>query len=82
MAKISQIDALKMLEEAFEESAGALQPDTPRDDIIGWDSMGALALMAELDSRFNLVLTAEQSKKMRRVSDVLDYLRAQDVLEG
>ena len=82
MKKMSDTDALSMLEEAFEESAGALRADTLREDVAGWDSMGALALMAELDSRFSLLLTAEQSKKMRRVSDALDYLKANGAIES
>lgn len=69
-----------MLTEAFEAPAGSLTPETARDDIDGWDSMGALALMAELDERFGITLSAEESKKMRAVSDVLKLLAAHDVL--
>jgi acyl carrier protein len=77
---ISEQQALEMLEQAFDEPSGALRPDSLRENIPGWDSMGALALMAELDDRFNLALTAEKSKQMRLVSDILEYLREQGVL--
>jgi acyl carrier protein len=43
--------------------------------------MGALMLMAELDERFGLELTAEVSRRMRRIGDVLDFLHRQGVLQ-
>lgn len=69
-----------MLENAFEAAPSSLRPDTMRDAIEGWDSMGALALMAEFDSHFNLELTAEQSRSLRSIADVIEYLRAHGAL--
>ena len=80
MVCLSTAEALRMLGEAFAEPA-PLAPDMSRDDVDGWDSMGALMLMAELDERFGLQLTAEESRDMRRVGDVLEYLRAHGVLD-
>lgn len=79
--RISEHEALAMITEAFAE-AEPLTPSMQRDDIAGWDSMGALMLMAELDERFGLQLEAEDSRAMRQVSDVLDYLRSHGVLDG
>ena len=81
IVRISVAEAVQMLAEAFAESPEDLSPMRSRDDIGGWDSMGALMLMAELDERFNLQLDAEQSKAMRSVGDVLAYLREQGVLD-
>lgn len=80
MTKISTSDALKMLSEAFEEPVANLRPDVSRDDVPGWDSMGALTLMAELDERFGIELTADDSKKMTRIDDVLQLLRKHGAL--
>jgi len=80
MNTISQAAALKMLAEAFDEPVENLTPDTDRDSIGGWDSMGALTLMAELDERFGIVLTAEQSVEMRHIRDVLALLRSHGAL--
>ena len=80
MNTLSQPAALKMLAEAFDEPVENLSPDTDRDHIAGWDSMGALTLMAELDERFGIVLTAEQSVEMRHSRDVLAHLRSHGAL--
>jgi acyl carrier protein len=75
-AKLSLDDALQMLAECFAEAAADLGPERVREDIAGWDSMGALMLMAELDERCHLQLSAEQSRSLRSVGDVLAFLRA------
>ena len=80
MSKISVSDALEMLSGVFEEPAENLSPDVFREDIPGWDSMGALVLMAELDERFGIVLTADESRDMVRIDDLLQFLRRHGVL--
>jgi acyl carrier protein len=80
MTKISTSEALKMLSDAFEEPVANLRPEVSRDDVPGWDSMGALTLMAELDERFGIELTADDSKKMTRIDDVLQLLRKHGAL--
>ncbi len=71
---------LEMLSECFNEPVDALNPETLREQVPGWDSMGALLLIAELDERFSLELTAERSRDMKKVSDLLDFLKEQGVL--
>ena len=78
--RLTRDDALAMLADAFAEP-GPLNAGMQRDDVVGWDSMGALMLMAELDERFGLQLTAEQSKAMGSIGDVLGYLQAHGVLD-
>ncbi|QHE84951.1 acyl carrier protein [Hydrogenophaga sp. BPS33] len=77
---ISESDALGMLAECFNMPVDALHADLERDAIDDWDSMGALMLMAELDERFGLELTAEVSREMTRIGDVLAFLRVHGVL--
>jgi acyl carrier protein len=77
---VSITQALQLLAETFDEPAGSLTPDTSRDAIAGWDSMGALSLMAELDERFDIELTADASRAMRSVADILALLRQHGAL--
>ena len=80
MATITRAEASKMLADAFEAPLDSIKPEVARDDIAGWDSMGALSLMAELDERFNITLSAEESKKMRSIADVFTLLSRNGVL--
>lgn len=80
MNPISTLQALQLLAETFDEPVERMAPATSRDAIAGWDSMGALSLMAELDERFNIELSAEASRAMARVADVIDLLRRHGAL--
>ena len=73
-------EALAMLAEAFNEPVENLAPDVARASVPGWDSMGALMLIAEIDERFGLELAAEESRAMKQVSDVLAYLQRHGLL--
>jgi acyl carrier protein len=80
MNPISTSQALSLLAETFDEPVERIALVTPRDAIAGWDSMGALSLMAELDERFNIELTADASRAMARISDVVDLMRRHGAL--
>ena len=80
--KLSSDQVLRLLAEVFDEPVERLASSTSRDMIAGWDSMGALSLMAELDERFGIELTAESSRSMARIDDVLDLLRQHGALVG
>lgn len=79
-SKITLSDAVGMLAEAFDEPAASLHQDRLRDTIPGWDSMGALMLIAELEERFSIELSAEESRTMTRVADALDFLQRHELL--
>lgn len=79
-SKITLSDAIGMLAEAFDEPAASLHRDRLRDTIPGWDSMGALMLIAELEERFSIELSAEESRTMTRVADALDFLQRHELL--
>lgn len=78
--KMTVAEAMEMMSVAFDEPLERLVPELGRDAIQGWDSMGALMLIAEIDERFGIELTAETSLAMRSVNDVLDFLRRHDLL--
>ncbi|MGQ3000999.1 MAG: acyl carrier protein [Hydrogenophaga sp.] len=78
--QVSVSDALAMLAECFNLPVEDMHADLQRDAIDDWDSMGALMLMAELDERFGIELTAEVSREMTRIGDVLAFLKVHGVL--
>lgn len=73
-------DALAMLAECFNLPVQDVHADLQRDAIDDWDSMGALMLMAELDERFGIELTADVSRQMTNIGDVLAFLRTHGAL--
>lgn len=79
--KLKLADAIDMLAEAFDESAESIQPERLRESIAGWDSMGALLLIAEIEERFEVELSAEESRGMTQIADVLKFLRRHELLE-
>ncbi len=77
---ISEAQAIGIFAECFNVDANTLTPVTRREAIPGWDSMGALMLMAEFDERFQLELGADASRAMQSIGDALQFLRQHGVL--
>ncbi len=75
-------EALQMLAGVFEEPIGSLSPASRREDIVGWDSMGFLTLMAEFDDRFGIALTTAQLESLASIADVLQLMRDHDLLDN
>ncbi len=78
--KVTTAAALQMLADAVMEDVASLEPGRLREEIPGWDSMGALMLMAELDEHLGLVLDADASRAMATVADYIAHLRASNAL--
>jgi acyl carrier protein len=78
--KITIEAALIMFADIFEFPAGALTPDTRQEDIEGWDSLGVLTLMAELDSRFGVILSASQLESLKKIDDLINVLKINNKL--
>ena len=72
---MSQNEALHWVADLFEESAEGIQPDTSRDVIPNWDSLGVLTLMAGLSERFDITVDADELAEMKCVDDILAVLR-------
>jgi acyl carrier protein len=75
MLRMDQSEALHWIAELFEETAAGILPDTPRDAIPNWDSLGVLTLMAGLSEQFDITVNADELAGMQRVDDVLAVLR-------
>lgn len=78
---MTEKEALVWVAGLFEQSAEKLTPETPRDDIPMWDSLGVLTLMAEFDEKFGIVLTDADMRAMRQVGHILDVLRQHGKLQ-
>lgn len=74
-------EALRWIAEMFEESANNVQPETLRDDIPTWDSLGVLTLMAGLSERFDITVEADALGTMKSVDDILKVLRRAGMLD-
>lgn len=73
-------EALKWLAGIFEEDPAGIAPETPREDIPTWDSLGVLTLMAELDQKCGILLTEQELKSMARIDDILQVMNARGKL--
>ena len=72
---MTQRDGVEWIAKLFEISHEQLTPDTLRDAISAWDSLGVLTLMASLDSDFGIVLTDDDIQGIKKVGDILDVMR-------
>jgi len=70
-----QRDGVEWIAKLFEISPELLTPDTRRDAIAAWDSLGVLTLMASLDSDFGIVLTDDDIQGIKKVGDILDVMQ-------
>lgn len=66
-----QQEAIAWIAKVFEVSPEQLTPDTHRDEIPAWDSLGVLTLMAALDGDLGIVLTDEDIQNIKTVGDLL-----------
>jgi acyl carrier protein len=68
-------DAINWIATLFEERADTLTPDTHRDSIPAWDSLGVLTLMASLDSEYGVALTDDEIQQIKTVGDILAIMQ-------
>lgn len=80
--RIAPDAALGWLAELFEVPPDSLSPDTPRDAVTAWDSLGQLLLMSALDERFGIRLSQGEANGLRAISDILGILRRHGCLEN
>lgn len=77
---MNQDEILRWIAELFEETPTNITPDTPRDAIPTWDSLGVLTLMAGLNERFDIVMSTQELAGMRSVNDILQVFQSRGKL--
>lgn len=68
-------EILTWVAEVFERPAEGLRPETKRDEIDAWDSLGILTLIARMDEDFQVLLTEDEIQGLRSVGDIIEVLR-------
>lgn len=68
-------EAIEWIADLFEEPVENIQPETLKEDIPAWDSLGVLALMASLDEDFGILLTEEEMQELEKVNDIFDIIK-------
>jgi acyl carrier protein len=67
-------EALAWIARLFDERVENIRATTARDAIAGWDSLGMLTLMADLDEKFDIQVGEKETSEMVAVQDILDLL--------
>ena len=74
-------EALAWVADLFETPVEAIRPETKKEEIEAWDSLGVLTLMARLDEEFQILLTDDEIQELKSVGDLLNLLRKNNRLE-
>jgi acyl carrier protein len=77
---MTETEAVAWIAQVFEIAPDQLTPDTHRDNVPAWDSLGVLTLMAGLDSDFGIVMTDDDIQAVKTVGDLLDVMRRHGTL--
>ena len=75
VGKVTENEAIKWITELFEESIDNIKPETRRDEIQSWDSLGVLNLIAGLDQQFDVLLAEDEVTGLKKVGDILEILK-------
>jgi acyl carrier protein len=82
MAKTMNLEeALAWVANIFEAPEESITPETKREDIESWDSLGSLTLLAALDEDFDITVSDDVLAEMQAVDDVLKVLRTHGCLK-
>ena len=73
---MTQQEALQWITMIFGAKPGSILPETKREHIPNWDSIGAISLMAEIDEKHHILLDDRQLETLKRIDDILQLLRA------
>jgi acyl carrier protein len=75
-------EILAWVAEIFETPIEKIRPETKREEIEAWDSLGILTLIARMDEDFHILLTDEEIQRLRSVGDIIDFLNKRDENPG
>ncbi len=64
----------KLMADLFQCSESELSDDTGPGDINGWDSLGHVSLMAEIQTRFGKHIPVEDAIEIESIADIVQLL--------
>ena len=67
-------EKIALLEEVMDLDEGDLSEDAELSEIEEWDSLSVLSLISEMKKRFNIVLTPQQIREFKLVSDICSVI--------
>lgn len=71
---MTKAEFLRLIDELIEVEPGTLTGNEVVRDLEGWDSLKLVELIALLDERFNIPLSAESLVKCKTVNDMIALL--------
>lgn len=71
---MTNVEKIKLLEEAWELDEGTLTEETILADLEEFDSMGKLSLIVLCDDEFGKKLPGDTIKTFQTVKDILDFM--------
>jgi len=74
-SKISTAGICEMLVVLLNEESVDITPQAKLSELSGWDSMGILLLMAELDEKFGITLQEQHIKSLQTIADIVAIIR-------
>lgn len=77
---ITTAELLGLIEQQLNMEASTVKVNMELADIKGWDSMGVLLLMAELDDRLGITLSADVLAGLKSVKDIVNAVDAAGLL--
>lgn len=72
---MTESEVLAWIANLFEESPDNIAPETARESIEAWDSLGTLSLIAGLEEKFEILVSEDELRQLRRVGDILELIR-------
>lgn len=70
----------QVIRKVFSITEDKIKEDWTSDDISGWDSVGHLNLILEINKEFQIQLEIEEMFEVVSLADIIDILRKKNVL--
>lgn len=70
----TELKLKKLIADLFQCSESELAGDTGPGDINGWDSLGHVSLMTEIQSKFGRHIPVEDAIEIESISDIVSLL--------
>jgi len=72
----SEIELKKLMADLFQCNESELSNETGPGDINGWDSLGHVSLMSEIQSRFGKHIPVEDAIEIESIADIVSLLNS------